>query len=770
MAKRTVSQALASEFLRRRHFLFTVLRFAAPLGILISLIFLKIAKHPILDQMTFMTFDQFERNRPRPYEDAGIRVLDLDDESLKRLGQWPWPRTQLADLVARLKKFGAAAVAFDAVFPEPDRTSPANILPLWPKTAETQALLVRAKSLPDHDRIFADAVKQAGNVVGGFVLIPEDNGEIPTQKAQYGISGDPADLLRWLHSWKGAVLNRPEFEKAAAGLGTVSFVPELDSIIRRVPLFYTIKGRTVPSLAAEAIRVGTGTTAFKIKTSTGSGVKTFGQNTGIEKVGIGNFMIPTDQRGKIWIYYTRPEDDYKRVIPVWKIYEKNFDRKLLDGTIVFFGTSAAGLKDLRSTPLNAAAAGVSVHAQVAEQIVLQNFLRREDWTHGAELLYMVGGGLALLILLPWMGAFWSAAFGVGAIGGAWWYSWHQFTNTHILFDPFFPSIGLLGVYLSSTLIGYLSTEAEKKQIRGAFSVYLNPSMVEELAKDPEKLQLGGVTRTMTILFSDIRGFTTMSEQFDSQGLTTRINGILTPLTQVIMERRGTIDKYIGDCIMAFWNAPLDDQQHAQNACRSALAMSKRLEEIRPSFEKEDVKAGRKVAPLDIGIGLNSGPCCVGNLGSDMRFNYSVLGDDVNLASRLEGQSKAYGVRIVIGEHTRDLAPEFAALELDLLQVKGKTKPVQIFTLVGEPDLAAKPAFKELAAAHADALKDYRSQKWNDARAWIATCREILERPGPEHDQFAAIKKYYKILEERIEYFEAHPPPKDWDGVYIATSK
>jgi adenylate cyclase len=331
----------------------------------------------------------------------------------------------------------------------------------------------------------------------------------------------------------------------------------------------------------------------------------------------------------------------------------------------------------------------------------------------------------------------------------------------MLIDPVYPSLFVVAIYLAASLIVYLRTEAEKRQVRGAFSRYMSPALVDQLAAHPERLRLGGETRNMTLLFCDIRGFTTISEQFDAEGLTSFINRFLTPMTGIILERRGTIDKYMGDAIMAFWNAPLDDAEHATNACRSALAMIDGVKALNQTLRAEAEASGRKFIPINIGIGLNSGDCCVGNMGSDQRFDYSVLGDDVNLASRLEGQSKTYGVNIVIGENTQAQVNGFAVIELDLIKVKGKTRPVRIYGLLGDPAKAQDPAFKTFAERHAAMIAAYRAQAWDEAEAVAADCRARAA---------GALDGLYDLYAERIADFRASPPGPHWDGVYVATSK
>ncbi|MFA6317648.1 MAG: adenylate/guanylate cyclase domain-containing protein, partial [Elusimicrobiota bacterium] len=459
-----------------------------------------------------------------------------------------------------------------------------------------------------------------------------------------------------------------------------------------------------------------------------------------------------------WVHFS--ERSPRRTIPAWKVFEDDFPREELESAIAFVGTSALGLMDIRVTPIHPVTPGVEVHANIVEQIMAGDNLRRPDWAAGAEVVFLLILGGVLIALLPRLGAAWCLLISLGAVGGAVAFSWHAYTKMQLMLDPVYPSLTIMAVYMVSSLMGYLKTEGEKKHIRGAFGQYLPAALVEQLAAHPEKLKLGGELRNITIHFCDIRGFTTISEQFDPIGLTRQINGFLTPMTEIIMAHKGCIDKYIGDCIMAFWNAPLDDSDHAANACRAALEMHARLLELNKVWEEEAKAAGRKHLPIKIGTGLNTGDAVVGNLGSDQRFGYSVLGDDVNLASRLEGQSKYYGVKIVIGGSTRDKAPDFAFLELDLIKVKGKTQPVRIFTLLGDLSHKESPAFKELAKTHDAMLAAYRAQDWAKAVALLGECRKFEPSLKVLHDLYA----------ERISAFRENPPESDWDGVYVATSK
>lgn len=728
----------------------------APAFLLVFAAFLKIQEPRWALDFQDRVFDQFQRFKPRLYEDVGVRVVDIDDESLARLGQWPWPRTQVARLVDRLRSQGAKSIAFDALFAEPDRTSPSRI-------PELSALGVDLSRLPDHDEVLSRAFARAP-VVAGFTLTGEENGRRPAVKARLNLMGaNPLDLVGPRNAFAGAIPSLPILERAAAGNGNFSFRPE-DSTIRRVPLLFKLGDQLLPSLALEALRVAGRASSLDVKSTGASGTLDFGES-GIAMLRAGGRQIPTNAQGEVWLYDTGFAA--ARTVPAWRVLEPGFDPAPIRGSVIFVGTSAPGLLDLRATPLSPAAPGVWVHAEVAEQALGGTFLRRPYWAAQLELFYLILLGVLLIVLLPRAGAAWCSAVGGAAIAIACWGSWRAFSEHLFLLDPVMPSLMVLSVYLCSSAITYVRSDAEKKRIRGAFSRYMSPVFVAELAKHPEKLKLGGEMKDMTLLFMDIRGFTTISEQFASNphGLTQLINRFLTPMTGIILDHQGTIDKYMGDCIMAFWNAPLDDADHARNACSAALEMCARLKALNLHWEAQVKTEGGTFVPIRVGVGINTGTCCVGNMGSEQRFDYSVLGDDVNLASRLEGQSKTYGVDIVVGENTERALRDFTRLELDLIRVKGKTKPVRIFALLGDRGLLASDTFAQLAESHDAMLKSYRSQKWTDASRHIASCRKLAAGL-----RGVRLGDLYALYAERVRTYRAHPPGKRWDGVFVATSK
>lgn len=730
------------------------------LAMLALAVFVKAQQFSFIEQLQNKVFDQYQMLYPRTYEPAGVKIIDIDDESLQRLGHWPWSRTLLAKLVDRLTELGASVMAFDIVFAEADGASPETLSQLWDAKG---ALKDQLASLPDPDAQFAQALSQSYGVMG-FVMTNEHQGHEPVRK--YGMSfaglegSHPSDFLL---NFSNATTNLPALQEAAEGNGFFNNTPDADGIVRRVPLALT-KGKEVYfSLAMEALRVAQGASSYIIKMAGASGEESFGEASGITSIRNGKFTIPTDANGNFLVHYT--EFQPSRYIPAWKVLEPDFNPEEVAGHILIFGTSAPGLKDLRATPLNPSLAGVEVHVQALEQILTGKYLYRPDWILFAEILMMVACGLILMIVMARLTAVWGAVFMMAAQGGALWFSVHLFRSAGYLVDPVSPGLVILLLYITESLRRYMLSESERKQVRGAFAQYMSPVLVEELAKHPEKLKLGGEMKDLTVLFCDIRGFTTISERFNAQQLTTFINRFLTPMSNVILSHKGTIDKYMGDCIMAFWNAPLDDPHHARNGCLSALKMFEALDQFNAERKVRAAEEGWEFFAVGIGAGLNSGEICVGNMGSEQRFDYSVLGDDVNLASRLEGQSKTYGVNIVIGQNTQVQIPEFATLELDQIKVKGKTKPVTIFALLGDETLAENPEFKKLQELWNGVLKSYRAQRWDEAENFISLCRTHLEK-----HPVCSLDGLFELYEERLAAYRITPPGDSWDGVYEAKTK
>ncbi|MCP5373209.1 MAG: adenylate/guanylate cyclase domain-containing protein [Hyphomicrobiales bacterium] len=703
-------------------------------------------------------FDAYQRLKPRPIPETRFKpvtIIDLDEGSLSEYGQWPWPRTLIAELVQKTMSQGAVLVAFDMVFAEPDRMSPKdivkNVIGLDQETSD------RLAHLPSNDLVFADVIKRGRVVLGqaGYRLKQRKHTTAPIGTSVAIRGPDPTP---YMPEFPELVRNIDTIEQAAAGRGIFSLQPERDGIVRRVQALFRHEGKLYPTLTVEMLRA-----AFGNRT-----IVAFSNEAGMTEIGVASarqfppkgLKIPTDRRGRIWPYFS--ESDEAKYVPARDILNGSVDPALLKGKLTILGTSAVGLLDVRSTPVSEIIPGVEVHAQIIEAAFTNSFLLRPNTIELFEYLLMIGVGLLMIWLVPRASAHWTALLFLVIAGAAMGTSWYLFAEQRTLFDVGYSVITILLLYTLLIYLGYAKEENERRQVRNAFSHYLSPAMVEKLAEDPDQLALGGENREMTMLFCDVRGFTTISEQYDASGLTQLINRLLTPLTQVILNCQGTVDKYMGDCIMAFWNAPLDDPDHARNACVAALEMQRQMVPLNDSLAVDAEREGRVFMPFRIGVGLNTGDAVVGNMGSEQRFDYSVLGDNVNLASRLEGQCKTYGTDILVGENTQAAAPDMAFLELDLVRLKGKTEANAVHTLLGDAEEARGDGFRQLAAAHAQMLAAYRARDWATARAKVVEARS--KQNGYNLDA------YYDLMMERIEDFEAEPPPPDWDGVYVAETK
>jgi adenylate cyclase len=624
------------------------------------------------DRLFLLASDLYQQWQPRPFDpELPVRVVTIDEASVAEFGQWPWPRLLVARLVQRLE--GAAAIGFDMVLAEPDRMSPTVLIATLRSAGEdVDRLAGSLDRLPDYDRRLAAAMARSDAVVMGEVLAHGAPSPLPA-KAGFVFSG--YDPLPAVATFSGAVGNLPELDKAAKGVGFLNHIPEWDRILRRVPLIAAVEdpatGKRAArfSLAAETLRVAQGARSHLAKGVGASGE--WGRDAGMVALRIGAIEVPTDAAGRVWLHYTEPADRARRHVSARDVLHGRLAREEAEGRIFLVGTTIAGAggSDYVATPVTQHMAGVDIHAQLIEQVLAGWHLARPDWLPPIEITAMALIGIALGLLIPQLGAARGALLTLVVLVAGIGLSAYAFDAWRVLVDPVYPATVTVAVYALSSLVGYLRSEAQQRQIRGAFARYMSPVLVDELARHPEKLKLGGEEREMTLLFCDIRDFTTMSEKMSPEELTAFINRFFTPLTEIILAHKGTIDKYIGDCVMAFWNAPLDDPHHAANALRAALAIRRRMALLNEGA----------AAPIRIGIGINTGPCCVGNMGSDHRFDYSVIGDAVNVAARLEGQCKVFGVELVVGEATVALAPEFDFVELGRLTLRGKAQGVRAFT-------------------------------------------------------------------------------------------
>jgi adenylate cyclase len=719
--------------------------------LLFALVPLRVLDPRPIEELRLRTFDLFQVLRPRPQTSFPVVIVDIDEASLKAIGQWPWPRTTVADLVTRITQLGAVAIGFDVIFSEPDRMSPAVAEHSFEGLdAETRAKL---DALPSNDEVLADAIKHSRVVVGeagSAVSEPRTEAEQALQTGFAIVGPDPTDDLV---TFPGLLRNVLPIEQAAAGRGLFSIRAERDGIIRRVPVIMEAQDTLVPALSMEMLRVVTKTSAILVRSD----------NAGVRAVAVPGLEVPTDRNGQFWVHFNKTNP--ARYVSAKDVLQGQVPADRLRDRLVLIGTSAIGLLDIKTTPVEAAMPGVEVHAQIIESVLTKTLLTNPNYAIGAELIVAVLFGLAIITVAPLLSPAVVVVLGVLLVAGLIGLSLFLFVAHNLLIDFTYPLMSSWLIYLVLAFVNYFREQKQRQQIRSAFGFYLSPHMVEQLARSPERLVLGGEERRMTILFSDVRGFTTISEHYkdDPQGLTHLMNRFLTPLTNAIIERKGTIDKYIGDAIMAFWNAPVDDAEQEANACDAALEMQARAAALNVELKREAEANSGVYMPLRVGIGLNTGPCVVGNMGSDFRFNYSVLGDTVNVASRLEARTKAYRLPLVIGSRTAERAQEkFATMEIDLIQVKGKKDPEAVFAVLGRAETQQDPRCQELRALNAEMLSTFRKQKWDEALVLIERCRGIAN--GFDLDGF------YDMYSERIAAYRADPPAPDWDGVYEAETK
>lgn len=708
----------------------------------------------------YLVFDYYLKHYPRQTT-GDVMIVDIDDESLSRLGQWPWSRTVIADIIRDLNRMGVSAIGFDGVLAEPDRTSPSRMSEYLPPDVVDELKQRPNLEFRDNDVVLGKAIGEAGNFIGAFSY--GTNESRPRIVSPILSKKDVKEhFLKHAQQFTGVAKFLPVFETELAGNGSFMAEGDVDSVIRRTGMILSDGRDIYPSLATEVLRVSF---PGAVKPVTKLGVnKKFDENR-IDteyRMLIEKREIPIDDRGMLWVHY-RVWDKERDYIPAWRVLDEASFLALaerLKGKIVLIGSSAEGLLDLRPTPLGLYP-GVEIHVNAIEQVLHNRYLLRPRIIRDTESNFVLLAGLLTIFLAPFVGVLWLAAIYGGMTAFSFYLSHALFLERGFLIDPFYPAAAALLIFMLSSVLTYLRTEAERRQVKQAFGLYISPDFMKELTKDPDKLRLGGETRDLSVMFTDIRSFTTISESMSPEALIQLMNDFLTPMSDTVMNARGTIDKYMGDAMMAFWNAPLDDPDHARHACLAALKMSEALAPINKRLEEEAKGQGRPPVVLNAGIGINTGPAAVGNMGSKQRFAYSVMGDTVNLASRLEGQTKTYGVNILIGPETQKQVPSFATLELDLLRVKGKKEPVRVFSLLGDEVHAATDDFRAWKKEHDAMIEHYRARDFDGAERRIGECKRLSG---------GGLSEYYAMYLERVAEMRKNPPDAGWDGSFTAASK
>ena len=687
--------------------------------------------------------------------DPRIVIVDLDEKSLHEVGNWPWSRNKLAQMVDQLfDVYEIDVLGFDVVFAEPDESSGLRQLQALADEelradAGFKSTLKRIKPQLDYDQLFANSLQDRRVALGYYFRVDTQGNEglgalpQPTLKAsEFRPAGVDAIVAT------GFVANLSDLQASAPVGGFFSHpLVDEDGIYRRAPLLHMYKGQLYESLAMAVAKLSLRQPTIELKYSSSEE-----SDYTLESVKLGRNWVPLDSHLAALIPFHGLKGSF-RYLSATDVLHGRVDPKVLHDAIVLVGSSAPGLNDLRATPMQQVYPGVEMHANLIAGILDSTIRERPPVAEKIEFEELLLVGLLLAIALPglspWraIGLFLGVLVSVGGMDYFWW----EESNNQVL--PLASVLMLMAaLFVFNMAYGFFVENRSKKLLGGLFGQYVPPELVDEMAKDPGAYSLAGESRELTVLFADVRGFTTISEGLDPTQLTQLMNEYLTPMTHVIQKHRGTIDKYMGDAIMAFWGAPVHDPNHARLALLAGMEMLARLETLQDHFK------AKGWPPIRIGVGLNTGEMTVGNMGSEFRLAYTVMGDAVNLGSRLEGLTKEYGVQMMVSEFTRAAVPDFVYRELDCVRVKGKDKPVAIF----EPicPLGSEPAgLLEELALYGGALALYRQQNWVQAEEKFAELQNLYPQ-----------RYLYQVYAKRITYLCAEPPGVDWDGAFTFTTK
>lgn len=674
-----------------------------------------------------------------------IAIIDIDDKSLSAEGRWPWSRNKLAKLVDELNKQGAAVIAFDIFFSEKEENIASQVLnkPEFQQLATPNFKTFLQKNLSrfDEDTVFATSLKQGKTILAvGFLPRAQQQNTIPAPL----LTLTPEQQQLGIYKATGFLSNIPVLQEAALGTGFINIFPDSDGIIRHAPLLMAYKNGVYAALSLRAVLAYLDSAIYLVTPH-------YGKNIALEGITIGERTITTDAKGQVLIPFVGKSYTFP-YFSASDVLQGKIPKHALTGKILFIGTSATGLGDLKATAIENPFPGVEIQATIANGLLLNNFSYIPAWTMGANVFLTIILGLLAAFTFPYFGP---RMLGVLIIfvpclllminNWVW-------KNTGLILSFLVPVILVVLEALLNILYGYLFETRRREHLKEMFGQYVPSKHIDEMLKTSGSLALQGEDRSMSVLFADIRGFTTISEGLSAKDLVEMLNTFFTPMTEIIFNHKGTIDKYVGDLIMAFWGAPLKDKAHATNAIYSALEMRERVKTLQPTL------AARGWPEIHIGIGVNSGIMSVGDMGSSFRRNYTVLGDEVNLASRVEGLSKFYGVDIIVTENTQKNQHLFIFRQLDKVRVKGKKKGVSIYEVVSLAKNVDSALQEELQQYH-HALDDYFHQRWGSAYAGMQTLHEKY----PD-------RKIYALYVERINEFKMNPPAEDWNGVFVHTSK
>ena len=633
-------------------------------------------------------FDQYQRWQPRTYVDAPVRVVDIDDESLARLGQWPWPRTRVAQLVQSLRDAGVAVMGFDVIFAEPDRTSPVAMSSVWGLNG---ALAQSVARLPDHDAVFAATIRQGGVVLGSAL---HRNGESPAvthpdtpqaRELPYRFVSVGTLTPGWLHGFDAEVTSLPQLAQAAAGVGALTFTPDSDGVVRRVPLVLDLHGKPVPSLISETLRVAQDARNYVLKSAPADG-------TGLQEVRIGNLTVPTTAQGEVWVHYSEPVA--ARYIPAWKVLAGEVDAKELQGRLVLVGTSAQGLMDLRSSPMGRIMPGVDAHAQALEQILTGGGLDRPAWAGAAEAMALFAGSLLAGLLALRARALLAAGLTLALMALLAWGGWYAFSVQHVLLNAIAPVMATGFTFVVCSLLHHFSSERQQRFVKEAFSRYVSPNLVQHLVSHPGQLELGGRRQECSFIFTDLAGFTSLMEKIDPAQAVSLLNAYLDRMIAIAFRHNGTLDRIVGDAVAIMFSAPVPQEDHRARALACALEMDAFATDYAAGLQAKGIAFGQTR------IGVHTGEVIVGNFGGATIFDYRALGDPVNTAARLESVNKHLGTRMCVSASTLAGVAHAQVRPVGELVLKGKTQALEVFEPLTDSDAAVRAPLEEYQAVFA----------------------------------------------------------------------
>lgn len=683
--------------------------------------------------------------------DKQVVIVDIDEKSLNEIGQWPWNRNILAKINDTLfDYYNIKAIGYDIVFAEKDIDEGAKLLDKMASGSlrdnpEFINEYHRVISSLQHDKRFAESLKDRKTVLGFVMDTDSVKGQLP--KPITNLDDKTLKKLA-INKTDGYTANLDQLQNNSFSGGFFNNpLLDTDGVFRRVPLLQTYKNELHESLALALTRAAIGSPSIEMVVETNED----GKNLFLEWVTIGEIAIPVDHESGVLVPYIGKQKSFTYVSAT-DVLNRKVDKDVLDGKISLFGTSAPGLLDLRTIPLEAAYPGVEVHANIVQGILDGRILHAPGYTKGYEFILIGIIGIVLTFSLPMLSALYSTLIIIASITLLIATNFYAWSSAQLVLPIASPILLVVLLFALQMTYGFFVESRGKRQLAHLFGQYVPPELVEEMSIKMEDINLDGEIREMSVLFSDVRGFTTISESLEPKELTNYINAFLTPITKVIHDDRGTIDKYMGDAVMAFWGAPLEDEQHALHALNAALGIIERMKTLREEFSE------KQWPEIYVGVGVNTGIMNVGNKGSEFRVDYTILGDSVNLGSRLEGLTKVYGVDIITSEFTRHAVPEYEYRELDRVRVKGSDKPVTIYEPLGLLENIDKSERKLLKQFHI-AIKQYRAQNWDAAERDIFGMSQL----DPE-------RKIYKIYLDRIMYYRENPPATDWDGSFTHTSK